>query len=665
MNSQHHFGRFLPGLAGGLALGLIAILVTAGGAQAGSANFFLGTAVTGLESDLARYDEIVVSASTVEELGAIDTIRELNPNIRIFILLDFMVGIPDGVNDLALDYAAGVEEDWKMVSTTGDYISFWPGSFQVNFTDVCPEVNGKVARDYISEFFAERVLPYLDHYDGIYLDCAFESILWMTGYSGEIDLNCDGLGDDPDDDLNWVRDGWRDMIDDFRDQRASLLLVGNGSNHLFGYLNGRMLEDFPNSSYGYLTGGLSLLETWRYTTNCDFSIVNSVAESSDRTARRAAWALSELTDQNVCYDHGPYHHNEMQWDDLFDYPLGEALEDMHVEGTRLFERSFEGGQFEDTIYAPVDWDWCYAGDHSLWAPEDPLVGKWSLRLTIPTDGWQVAYLADLAPTTSSSNVLLSFRYRVEDAPIDGVDFDCSLRGHNGDGSEKVKFSRRTLFPGEEGHYLAKGDQAMSPRDDWYFYMTTTAPCTIVIDEIRIVNMGGAYAARKFEAGVLVHDLGESGIVLDDFPAGYVPSSDPVFDGAWFEYEDSGIYVANNGETVLMVDNPDGFSDQAQGDDDSASEGSPRGILGAAYPNPFNPKISIPFALDAQTPVKIAVFDVQGRRRATLADKLYPAGDHELSWNGLDARGQSLPSGIYFLRIVTPQRSEVQKLVLAR
>ncbi len=661
----HPMRRRSSDLLGGFALGIVVLLVAAGGAQAGSSNFFLGTDITGLEVELARYDEIVISASTVEELDAIILIRELNPDIKVFVLLDFMVGVTEGLNDLALDYAKGVEEEWKMVSTTGDYINFWPESFQVNFTDVCPEVGGRVARDYIAEFFGERVLPYLDFYDGIYLDCCFENILWMTGHTGEIDLNCDGLADDSDDVLNWVRDGWRDTIDSFRAQDESLLLVGNGSNHLFEHLNGRMLEDFPNSSYGYLTGGLSLLETWRYTTNCDFSIVNSIAEPEERTERRAGWALAELTDQNVCYDHGPYHHNELQWDPLFDFDLGDPQEDMHIEGRRNFERSFEGGNFEDTIYPPVEWEWCYADDHTLWGLEDPLAGQWSLRLTVPTDGWQIIYMADLLPTTLSSHVMLSFRYRVEEGTLDGTKLDCALRGHGGDGSEKVKFDQRIIFPGEEGHFISRGDKSMAARDDWYLYMTTTASCVIVIDEIRVTYAGGSYAERLFDGGYLVHDLGGSGVVLDNFPSGYVPSTDPVFEGAWFEYGNSGIFVAEAGETVLMVQDPDGFADHVWGDDDGSAESNFRGMLGAAYPNPFNPKVTIPFALESSGSVKMDVFDVQGRRLVTLADQVFSAGEHNIDWNGQDDRGHSLPSGIYFLRIATPFENEVQKLVMAR
>jgi len=666
MTLQHRFlSRRITGVVAGLVLGFAVLMATAGGALATSANFFLGMDLTGNEVELARYDQIVVSASTVEEIDAIGWIREMNPEIKIFILFDFMVAYPEGLNQLATDYAAGVPYEWRMISTTGDYINFWPDSYQVNFTDVCPEIEGRVARDYIGEFFGERIVPHLQHYDGIYLDCCFENITWMTGHGGEIDLNVDGLGDDNEDVLNWVRDGWRDVIDDFRGQVGDLLLVGNGSNHLFEHLNGRMLEDFPNSSYGYLTGGLSLLETWRYSTACDFSIVNSVAEPEERTERRAAWGLAALTDQKVCYDHGPYHHNEMQWDELFDYDLGKALEDMHVEGSRLFNRTFEGGRFEDQVFGDVDWSWCFAGSHTLWEPEDPLAGKWSLRLTVPTDGWQVIYLADLLPNTYNSQVMLSFRYRIESASLDGVKLDVALRGHDGDGTEKVKFDQRIIFPGEEGHFISRGNKAMQLRDDWYLYMTTTAPCVIVLDEIRLTYLGGLSAQRKFESGILVHDLGNSGVVLNSLPDGYVPSSDPVFANAWDHIEEYDIYVLGVGETVMMVRDYGGMGDGIPGDDDAGAEFMRDGLLGAAYPNPFNPRVNIPFALDRDSHVKMDVFDVQGRRMAVLADESFVAGSHEVIWDGQDARGHELPSGIYFVRVNTPQDSDVQKLVLTR
>jgi len=49
-------------------------------------------------------------------------------------------------------------------------------------------------------------------------------------------------------------------------------------------------------------------------------------------------------------------------------------------------------------------------------------------------------------------------------------------------------------------------------------------------------------------------------------------------------------------------------------------------------------------------VSITVYDVRGRRIRALYDADPGAGANELSWNGLDTRGVSVPRGIYVLQL---------------
>lgn len=65
-----------------------------------------------------------------------------------------------------------------------------------------------------------------------------------------------------------------------------------------------------------------------------------------------------------------------------------------------------------------------------------------------------------------------------------------------------------------------------------------------------------------------------------------------------------------------------------------------------YPNPFNPTTTITYRLPAQMNVRVTVFDVLGRRVATLADGLQEAGTQTLSWDA-----SRLASGLYFYRVV--------------
>jgi len=83
------------------------------------------------------------------------------------------------------------------------------------------------------------------------------------------------------------------------------------------------------------------------------------------------------------------------------------------------------------------------------------------------------------------------------------------------------------------------------------------------------------------------------------------------------------------------------------------------------PNPFNPQVEIAFALAAAGPVEVTVYDVTGRKVATLAAQAYAAGDHRVTWEGRDASGRSMPSGTYLVRLVADGRVDSRKVQLVR
>lgn len=67
-------------------------------------------------------------------------------------------------------------------------------------------------------------------------------------------------------------------------------------------------------------------------------------------------------------------------------------------------------------------------------------------------------------------------------------------------------------------------------------------------------------------------------------------------------------------------------------------------LGAGRPNPFNPVTTVPFTLESPAHVRIAAYDVLGRRVAVLADDRYEAGIHDARFDA-----GHLPSGLYLVR----------------
>jgi hypothetical protein len=85
----------------------------------------------------------------------------------------------------------------------------------------------------------------------------------------------------------------------------------------------------------------------------------------------------------------------------------------------------------------------------------------------------------------------------------------------------------------------------------------------------------------------------------------------------------------------------------------------------AFPNPFNPRTSVAFTVDRKQRIRLGVFDLTGRPVAQLFAGDLPAGSHTFGWNGLDARGQAVPSGTYLVKLAGDHRQVIHKLTLVR
>jgi hypothetical protein len=89
------------------------------------------------------------------------------------------------------------------------------------------------------------------------------------------------------------------------------------------------------------------------------------------------------------------------------------------------------------------------------------------------------------------------------------------------------------------------------------------------------------------------------------------------------------------------------------DEDTSSSVDPFAsfaFLNPNYPNPFNPKTSIPFSLEQDSYVRLSIYNASGRLVTVLEDGPMGAGSHESNWTGKDSRGQSQPSGVYLARL---------------
>lgn len=107
------------------------------------------------------------------------------------------------------------------------------------------------------------------------------------------------------------------------------------------------------------------------------------------------------------------------------------------------------------------------------------------------------------------------------------------------------------------------------------------------------------------------------------------------------------YSVTSAQPSTGVDGPDG--------------GLPETIaLGANFPNPFNPQTTIPFELRQGGHARLEVFDLVGRRVATLVDGMLPAGAHTALF---EASG--LPTGAYLYRLTAEGTTQQRILTLLK
>jgi hypothetical protein len=88
-------------------------------------------------------------------------------------------------------------------------------------------------------------------------------------------------------------------------------------------------------------------------------------------------------------------------------------------------------------------------------------------------------------------------------------------------------------------------------------------------------------------------------------------------------------------------------------------------LSQNYPNPFNPVTTIEYSLPEQSQVTLEVFNVLGQRVKTLVNVVQPAGRHKIVWDGKDAQGKDVASGIYFYRLEAGEFTQSKRMVILK
>jgi len=95
-------------------------------------------------------------------------------------------------------------------------------------------------------------------------------------------------------------------------------------------------------------------------------------------------------------------------------------------------------------------------------------------------------------------------------------------------------------------------------------------------------------------------------------------------------------------------------------EDPAAELPKAYSLNQNYPNPFGAQTTIQFSLPSSQDVRLEIYDVLGRRVATLVDGPMAAGQHDVQFSA-----PTLSNGMYLYRLSTPTGSETKSMVLLK
>ncbi|MEM6784748.1 MAG: choice-of-anchor B family protein [Bacteroidota bacterium] len=163
---------------------------------------------------------------------------------------------------------------------------------------------------------------------------------------------------------------------------------------------------------------------------------------------------------------------------------------------------------------------------------------------------------------------------------------------------------------------------------------------------------------NYQSGLRIYRL-DAANPTDFTPVGFFdtyPEGDAfTFDGAWSVYPffESGLVIVSDQQRGLFVLQPDVTAVSAEGLPDQAEPS-----LSAAYPNPFSQQTTLALTLDTPERVRAEVYDLLGRRVATLLDGTVDAASLTLD-------GTTLPSGTYVVRAVGETFVETRRVTRAR
>lgn len=85
----------------------------------------------------------------------------------------------------------------------------------------------------------------------------------------------------------------------------------------------------------------------------------------------------------------------------------------------------------------------------------------------------------------------------------------------------------------------------------------------------------------------------------------------------------------------------------------------------AYPNPFNPSVTINYSVADDMDIQIKIFNLRGELITTLVDDYKSIGKYSIAWKGIDSDNNHVSSGVYIIKLTAGEFSQSQKIIFQK
>ena len=268
--------------------------------------------------------------------------------------------------------------------------------------------------------------------------------------------------------------------------------------------------------------------------------------------------------------------------------------------------------------------------------------------------------------------------------------DIAMNGYNymwSDAGASGRYDVQDIAAHELGHNLVLAD-LYSSGDYWktmygYSSLGETYKRDLDADDIAGIryiysNPGirlDSFAARAREGDVELswrasEDPNHAGYNLyrraDDGKSSYVKVNDALIRGSSpYTWRDESVAAGNGYQYLLEAVDMTGQTERYGPARVTLPGLKAAFALAACYPNPARDNVTIKYALATAGNARLAVYDLSGRKVATVAEGAAAAGEHEVAWNLTTAEGTPVAAGVYVYRLEADGAVAARRMVVTR